>query len=130
LDDASNLTDARRQQACAAAAEMRLLMSSTWINIHVGEYGFLAELVIVQDGIAVDISDYSTLTFVFTKPDGTEVEKTAAFATDGVDGLLSYLVEDGLIDASGIWKVWAQVEKAGVELTSRTLRFNVRAVGA
>lgn len=98
-------------------------------NIHVDDYGWVAKLGITQDGTAVDISSYTTLTYTFRKPDGTEVEKTAAFDDDGTDGYLTYTVEDGLIDTAGSWRVWAQVEKSGVELTSDPVYFRVRERG-
>ena len=58
-------------------------------NIHVDDFGWLAQLTIVEDGAAVDISSYTTRQFVFVKPDATEVTKTALFDTDGTDGVLS-----------------------------------------
>lgn len=96
-------------------------------NIHVDDFGWLAQLTIVQDGAAVDISSYTTRQFFFRKPDATEVTKTAVFDSDGTDGVLNYTVEDGLIDATGHWRVWAVLSKTGAELTSDAVRFYVAA---
>ena len=96
-------------------------------NIHVSDFGWLAQLTIVEDGAAVDISSYTTRQFVFAKPDATEVTKTALFDTDGTDGVLTYTVEDGLIDATGYWSVRAVLTKANAELTSDAVLFHVAA---
>lgn len=96
-------------------------------NIHVDDFGWVAQLAIVQDDVAVDISSYTTRQFVFGKPDATEVTKTALFDTDGTDGVLTYTVEDGLIDATGYWRVRAVLTKANAELTSDAVTFFVAA---
>lgn len=101
-----------------------------WDNIHDDDFGWVGKLRIVQDEVAVDISSYTTLRFIFRKPDGTEITKSVAFDTDGTDGYLAYTVEDGLIDTAGRWRVWAQVLKTGVELTSGTVRFDVFSRGS
>ena len=100
---------------------------SGFTSIHVDDFGWLAQLTIVQDDVAVDISSYTTRQFVFRKPDATEVTKTAVFDSDGTDGVLDYTVEDGLIDATGYWGVRAVLTKANAELTSDTVLFRVAA---
>lgn len=99
---------------------------STWDNIHVDDFGWIGKLRITQDGAAVNISSYATRTFIFTPPDGIEVEKTAVFSVDGVDGYLQYTAEAAFFATVGTWKVRALVQKTGVELTSATLIFYVR----
>ena len=99
----------------------------SWNNIHVDDYGWVGKLRIVQDGVAVDISSYTTRTFIFTPPDEEEVEKTATFTTTGTDGYLQYTAEAAFYDTVGVWKVRALVEKTGSELTSATLYFYVKA---
>lgn len=94
-------------------------------SIHVDDFGWVAKLRIVQDETPVDISGYTTRLIIFVKPDGTEVEKTATFSTDGTDGYLQYTVEDGVIDVRGSWKVRARVSHASAELTSNYVRFDV-----
>lgn len=99
-------------------------------DIHVDDYGWLAQLVVTQDGTAVDISAYTTCQFVFRKPDGTTVTKTATFDDDGTDGVLNYTVESGLIDVPGRWRVWAVIAKTGAELTSDPVRFDALVEGS
>lgn len=98
----------------------------SWDNIHVDDYGWTGRLRIVQDGNPVDISSYTGLTFLYTKPGAsTPVEKTASFDVDGVDGWLKYLHEEGFIDTTGEWSVFARVTKTGKRLTSRVRTFIV-----
>lgn len=94
-------------------------------SIHVDDFGWVCKLCVVQDGVAQDISSYTTLQFIFRKPDGTEVEKEAAFDSDGTDGCLVYTVEDGLINVAKTWRVRAYLAKAGAELTSDPVSFSV-----
>lgn len=98
-----------------------------WEDIHEDDYGWIAKLRIVQDGVVQDISSYTTLQFIFKAPSGTITTKTATFDTDGIDGVLKYTVEDGVIGEVGNWRVQARIAKSGVELTSKELRFVVHA---
>lgn len=96
-----------------------------WANIHENDYGFDGKLRIVKDGTAQDISSYTTRQYILKSPAGTIATKTAAFDTDGTDGILSYTFADGDIDRTGTWTVQARIAKTGVELTAKALRFNV-----
>jgi hypothetical protein len=98
---------------------------ATWTDIHINDYGWVGKLALRQDGVAVDISSYTTRQFIFKSPGGTKTTKTATFDTDGTDGVLKYTVEDGLINEAGNWNVQARISKTGVVLTSAPLRFNV-----
>lgn len=96
-----------------------------WTGITAGDFGWDGKLRIVQDGVAVDISSYTTRQFILRKPDGTVATKTASFDTDGINGVLKYLFLAGDIDQDGIWYVQARVAKTGAELTSAYHRFGV-----
>lgn len=96
-----------------------------WSNIQVGDYGWTGKLTIVQDDVAQDISSYTTRRFIFLSPSGARTAKTATFVTDGTDGALQYTVEAGVINEVGRWAVQARISKAGVELTSEPLSFEV-----
>jgi hypothetical protein len=96
-----------------------------WNDIYASDYGWTGKLRMVQDGAAVDISSYTTRQFIFRSPSGTLKTKTAAFDTDGTDGVLKYVVESGVIDASGRWIVQVRISKTNVELTSQELPFFV-----
>ena len=62
-----------------------------------------------SDCVAINISAYTTLNIIFTKPDGTIVTKTALFVTDGTDGQIYYATVAGDLDQSGVWKIQAYV---------------------
>jgi hypothetical protein len=94
-------------------------------EIHANDYGYLMKLTIVQNGVAVDISSYTTRKYLLTDPGGTVAEKTVAFDDDGLDGVLTYTVQAADIDEGGSWKVQARLEKTGVRLTSQHHTFHV-----
>jgi len=50
-----------------------------------------------------DISTATGWAIILVKPDGTEVEKVAAFLTDGTDGIIAYTTISGDIDQLGLW---------------------------
>ena len=50
---------------------------------------------------------------------------SAAFATDGSDGVVVYEVEEGDVDEPGIWQVRARVYGSGKRLSSEFVRFPV-----
>jgi carbohydrate-selective porin OprB len=100
-------------------------MTNTWQDIHVGDYGSVGKLTITEDGTAVDVSGYTTLQFIFTAPSGIQATKTAAFDTDGTNGVLKYTIEDGLFSTAGVWRVRARVAATGVSLSSEEVIFLV-----
>ena len=56
---------------------------------------------------AADISSFTTLQFIIERPDSTKVTKTAAFETDGTDGILSATLTeaDNVFTQKGYYKV-------------------------
>lgn len=100
--------------------------STGWHNIHAADYGYDCKLRIVKRGTAQDVSQYTTRQFIFKSPSGVKTTKTAAFDTDGTDGVLKYTVEAGLINEAGDWSVQARIAKTGAELTSDPITFRVK----
>ena len=98
----------------------------SWNNIQVDDYGWVGKLTLKQDGTAVDISSYTTLQFILTNPVEVATVKTAAFDSDGTDGVLKYTIADGDIDTVGNWRVQARISKVGSEITSDSIRFIVQ----
>lgn len=99
-------------------------------GIRVGNFGFEVLLTVTQDGEPYDISSYGTCRFVFIKPDGMEVEKTATFKTDGEDGQLTYTAESGLVNAAGWWAVYPEVlNGVTADLAGEAIRFLVKRRG-
>lgn len=80
--------------------------------IHVGDVGTIIRLTITEDdGItAVDVSAAIVKKYFFAKPDGTKINKTVEFDSDGKDGKLKYTTVSGDMDMSGEWLVQAYVE--------------------
>lgn len=92
-----------------------------------GDHGQPLELTFldVDTEQAADLSAYTaSQKMIFTKPDGTEVEKTASFKTDGSDGILTYTVEAGFLTA-GTWLVKGRVTSASAQLTTERHSFRV-----
>lgn len=99
-------------------------------NIVVGDYGQIMKMTIkdVDTDAAADVSGYTTLQqMVFTDPSGTVTAKTAAFDSDGSDGIIKYTVDTGFIDAAGIWKARGRVTSGTAELTTKEIVFLVLA---
>jgi hypothetical protein len=79
--------------------------------IHKADIGTIFRLTIVDtDGDAIDVSTASVKYIYFRKPDGTLVKETAAFYTDGSDGIIQYTSVSGDIDTIGDWQVQGYVE--------------------
>lgn len=97
----------------------------SWQNIQVDDFGWVGKLTLKQDDVAVDISSYTTKQFILKPPGATAVTKTAAFDTDGTDGILTYTILTGEINIAGNWQVHARISKTGEELTSEPLKFKV-----
>jgi hypothetical protein len=79
-------------------------------QLHVGDKNFTFQVTVGEDCLPIDISTSTSKIIVFTKPDGSILEKTALFVTDGTDGKISYSTVDGDIDQAGMWKIQAEVE--------------------
>lgn len=103
----------------------------------VGDSGDLIRFIVVDrdenqpvccDQTVSDISTGTTLRMVFTKPDGTEVTKegpNVVFQTDGTDGAIQYVIESGLLDTKGFWKVRAVVIATAFTVTTPNRCFTV-----
>ncbi len=80
-------------------------------EMQVGDIGTVLKFTIRDYGAdltpIVDVSTATTKQIIFQKPDGTTILKTAAFDTNGTDGVLSYTTVSEDIDESGQWKAQA-----------------------
>ncbi len=63
------------------------------------------KLTFVEDDSAVDISAASVKSIMVEKPSGTVDTHTAAFFTDGTDGIIIYTIVDGDIDEVGSYSM-------------------------
>jgi hypothetical protein len=78
-------------------------------EIRKNDYGTPFTATIQDNGSVVDISTATTKQFIFKKPDGTVLTKSALFVTDGSDGQLTYSTVSGDLDMVGFWKLQAYV---------------------
>lgn len=67
--------------------------------------GTVIRITVKEGSTAVDISGATTMQMKFRKPSDVTVTKTPVFNTDGVDGIMKYVVEAGVMDEVGIWEV-------------------------
>lgn len=75
-------------------------------TVHVGDVGTQVLLTFLDGDAALDISGSSELLFIFKKPSGHCLSKTAVFQTDGSNGIAVYTAEAGFFDEVGKW--WLQ----------------------
>lgn len=93
-----------------------------------GDYGQAIELtfVDVDTSAAANISSYTTAKqMIFTSPSGVATTKTAAFKTDGSDGIITYTLANGDINAAGNWTVRGVVTTGSAKLSTEEHKFNV-----
>lgn len=100
-------------------------------DIFVGDIGthFQADiknLVNSESEATLDISGATEMLMVFQKPDGTEKEFTAAFVTDGQDGLLEYITANITdLDIDGAWQYYPWVKYPGGQRRGSEIKFTV-----
>lgn len=74
------------------------------VQLHVGDYGTALRLTVSEDGTAVDVSAATTKQIKLRTPEGRVLTKTASFVTDGSDGAMQYTLQQGDLDAPGLWR--------------------------
>jgi len=78
-------------------------------EIHVGDVGTRIRATFKDTDasgaeVIVDVSTATTLELVFRKPiSGDAIVKTATKVTDGTDGEVQYIAEQGFFDEAGTW---------------------------
>jgi hypothetical protein len=72
--------------------------------------GLSIELTITESGSPFDISNATTKSIIFQKPDKSVVTKTADFVSDGSDGKIKYVTSGSSdLDQWGTWLAQAYV---------------------
>jgi hypothetical protein len=70
-----------------------------------GDFGFIIRVLFLdQDGSVLDLSAATTKSVTLIAPSGAAKGRTAAFTTDGTDGLLQYETVATDIDEAGGWR--------------------------
>jgi hypothetical protein len=94
--------------------------------IHKADIGTIFRLTIVDtSAVAIDVSTATVKYIYFRKPDGTLVKQTAAFYTDGSDGIIQYTSVSGDIDKIGDWQVQGYVETSDGKFYTQLAEFEV-----
>lgn len=83
-------------------------------DIYVTDYGVPHEITITRNGAAADISDATSMDLRYKRPDGSTLDVTPAFKSDGTDGVIVYTFQAGDIEAGdyGTWKFQANIVTA------------------
>lgn len=88
--------------------------------------GVTIEVTVVDAaGDPISLVGASVKKLIFTKPDGTEVEKDAAFVTDGSDGKIKYVTVAGDLSPYGTWQCQAYVVTASINSRGKVQVFDV-----
>ncbi len=95
-------------------------------QIHLGDIGTIFEITVLQDGVALDISTATLKQFIYRKPTGAVVTKTAVFSTTGIDGKLRYTTIAADLDVIGAWQAQVYLEMPTGKWHTATARFWVR----
>ena len=96
-------------------------------EIHVGDVGTQFVATIKEDDVAVNISTATIKGYIFKKPSGEKVTKSATFVTNGSDGKLTYTTESNLLDEVGYWSVQAVITTPSGSWSSSVHKFFVYA---
>lgn len=89
-----------------------------------GEFGKSVKLTLKKDGVAVDISSYTTIT-VYIRGETKNLTKVASFVTDGTDGEISFSFDSGELDRSGEWEAQVYLDKTGERSKSDIFQIDV-----
>lgn len=73
-------------------------------DIHVDDIGTVFQAYLRDGETARNVSTATTKTIKFEDAEGTVTEKTAAFLTDGTDGVITYTTVAGDLSVAGEWK--------------------------
>jgi len=88
--------------------------------IQLNDFGTTLEFTCIDETSTIqDISSASVKQVIFTKPDGSVLTKAMDFSTDGVDGKVKYVFQDGDINLQGFWKYRFLIESPAGRWTSK-----------
>jgi len=102
-------------------------------EIHVNDVGTSFEATVLdENGDIVDLSTATVLQICFQRQEDDEDEPEtfthdAALVTDGTDGKMYYVTQEGDLDSPGRWRVQGYVEVDGAKIHSDISKFKVHA---
>lgn len=98
---------------------------ATTQEVHVGDIGTIFRVTLYDGTSVVDLSSATEKLLVFQKPNRDSVAQTAAFYTDGTDGILQYQTVTDDLDMSGAWSIQAVVTLSSGKWSSSVGTFTV-----
>ncbi len=89
-------------------------MTTSAVELHVGDVGTVFEATILEDGVAItDLADATGLEVIFERPDGTTITRTATISTPpGADGKIRYVTTAEDLTVAGDWRWQAKLTYA------------------
>lgn len=90
-----------------------------------GQYGLVLTLTVKENGVVKNISTYTTRTLRYRKPDGSTIEVSMSFVTDGSDGKVTYTFPSGALDDGGSYSGQLFLSKTNVRLPTSKFSFTV-----
>jgi len=95
-------------------------------TIHVDDIGTAFRATVLDEsGEIVDLSSAVTTTFIFGKPDGSTISRSASLTTDGTDGKLEYRTVSGDLDSHGSWTMQVFLDFGTTSWYSTISKFKV-----
>ena len=73
------------------------------------DLGVSLRIEVQENNAAIDISTSTARAILLTKPDGSQITRTAVYVTDGTDGQIEYVTVSGDIDQLGNWQYRGRV---------------------
>jgi hypothetical protein len=92
----------------------------------VGDFGTVIRLTVAHNGGPADLSGAAGVSIYLISPQKKQVIRTATFTTDGTNGQMEMVVEEGDLSEQGSWGVYGFVQGLNgfTGFTSRS-RFDV-----
>lgn len=96
-------------------------------EIHIGDVGtrFMFTIQDCDTAVPVDVSTAASVEIIFKKADGSTLNASGAFLTDGTDGKVYYDTVDEDVDKVGYWKVQGVVNFTDGKFYSDIHKFQV-----
>lgn len=75
------------------------------------DHGSILLITVNRDGVVRDLSTALSVTLTLTKPDdaAASLTRTPTFVTDGSDGRVRYVFQNGELDTTGRWQFQVNV---------------------
>ena len=98
-------------------------------QINMWDVGTSFEVTVYDKGSPKDVSEATTITLKFRKPDNTVVLKEGVFVSSGTDGKIRYVTEEEFLDFKGQWDLQVQLEFAdGSKWNTNIANFHVHPI--